>query len=169
MNIRRPLLGIFVIAGFSPLFAADAPPAPAKAAKPAPAAEKAAAQGETKDAKKPGKKPLEKGMTGDEVIALIGKPQQVKPMPKQEGAEGKAEVWIYRRPAGEKSIQVVTGTQEVPAFNGLGQTGNDMASGTRTEMLYGNKTVKMFHVTSLLMMDGKLVLARQTQEQEENF
>lgn len=165
MSLRRPLLGFLLIAGFSPLFAADAPAAPDKSPK---VAAGDAASG-TKDAKKPGKKPLEKGMTGDEVMALIGKPQQVKPMAKQEGVDGKSEIWIYRRPAGERSVQVVTGTREVPAFSGLGQNGTDMASGTRTELIYGNKTVKMYHVTSLLMMDGKLVLARQTQEQEENF
>lgn len=144
----------FILAGAlcavaGPLGAADAPPAKATGEKP-PAAKRA----------------LEKGMPAEEIIKLIGKPAEIKPMPVPEGGTGKAEMWIYRRSGGTRSIQVPVGTRQVPGFVGINQ---ELSAQHRTEVIYGPKTIRIFNVTSLLMFNDQLVLARQSQETEERY
>jgi hypothetical protein len=141
------------------LRAADETPAPAAAA-PAPAPA-------------PGAKPakasrpaLEKGMTAEQVLKLIGKPSEIKPMPVPEGGTGKAEMWIYRRDGGTRTVQVPIGTRQVPGFVGINQP---LSEQHRTEVIYGPKTIKIYQVTSLLMFNDTLMLARQTQETEERY
>jgi hypothetical protein len=114
--------------------------------------------------KKPAKQPLEKDMPAEKIIELIGKPQEVTPM---ESKEGKAETWVYRRKIGTKSTQVVVGTRDVPAFVGIG-VGNDSMQ-TRKEMIYGMKDISIVRVTSLLMFNDKLVLAKQWDEASEKY
>lgn len=121
--------------------------------------------GDTKAAK-PAKPALEKGMSAEAIIKLIGKPAEVKPIPVPEGETGKAETWIYRRDLGTRSIHVPIGTREVPAFAGIGVPESRQVS---REIIYGMKTVRIYQVTSLLMFDGKLVVASQTQEKTENY
>ena len=104
-------------------------------------------------------------MSAETILSIIGKPAEVKPMP---SPDGKAEMWIYRQQAGQKSVQVVVGEREVPAFTGVGQPGNDSV-GTRKELIYGQKLVTVYRVTSLLMFNGQLALARQTQEQSDSY
>ena len=55
----------------------------------------------------------------------------------------------------------------LPAFTGVGQPGNDSV-GTRKELIHGQKLVTVYRVTSLLMFNGQLALARQTQEQSDS-
>jgi hypothetical protein len=118
----------------------------------------------------PQKKPasvLEKGMTEAQIIAAIGRPAEIKPMKFPEGSEHKAETWVYRRSTGTRQVQVATGTRSVPTFGGMG-TGND-STGSTQEIIYTTKHITTYSVTWLLMIDGKLELARQTTEQEERF
>lgn len=129
--------------------AADAPAGPAK---------------EQKTGASPKKQPLEKDMPADKIIELIGKPEEVTPM---ESKEGKAETWIYRRKVGTKSTQVVVGTRDVPAFVGIG-LGNDSMQ-NRKELIYGMKDMSIVRVTSLLMFNDKLVLAKQWDELSEKY
>jgi hypothetical protein len=110
---------------------------------------------------------LEKGMTEAQIIAAIGHPDTVKPMHVPGSDLAKAETWVYRRQVGTRQMQVATGTRDVPTFNGMG-LGND-ANGTRPEPVYSTKFVRIYSVTSLLMIDGKLELARQTTETDGRF
>jgi hypothetical protein len=127
-----------------------APAAPAAGAKPG----------------KPSKPALEKGMTGEQVIKLIGKPTEIQAMPVAEGSTDKAETWIYRRDGGTRTVQVPIGTRQVPGFVGINQ---ELSQQHRTEVIYGPKTIRIFNVTSLLMFNDKLILARQSQETEERY
>jgi len=110
---------------------------------------------------------LKKGMTEAQVVAALGRPQQVKPMKVPAGTVAKAETWVYRVQVGTRATQVATGTRQVPAFRGLGM-GNDQV-GTAEEIVYSTKYIKVFAVTSVLMIDGKLEQARQKTETEDQF
>jgi hypothetical protein len=110
------------------------------------------------------KRALEKGMTEETIIEIIGKPMEVRPM---EAPDGKAEMWIYRQETGQRSVQVVVGEREIPAYTGVGNANEGMR--TTKELIYGTKHVKTYRVTSLLMFNGQLTVARQTQEQSETY
>lgn len=116
-------------------------------------------------AAKPGKRALEKDMTGETIISIIGKPNEITPMKSE---QGKAETWVYRRKIGSKAVQVVIGERDVPAFIGLGGTGNDMNQ-SRKELIYGMKHVAIYRVTSILLFNNRLVTARQTDELSEKY
>ena len=113
--------------------------------------------------KKPAKTPLEKGMTAETVRKLIGEPNEIK---KLKSPEGKAETWVYRREIGVRFIDVAAGTRQVPAYVGVGGTDG---MGTRTEIIYRKKRVIIYRVTSLLMFNDRLVLAKQVDEQSEHY
>ena len=119
----------------------------------------------TPTAKSPAKPALAKGMTAEEVIKAVGKPVEIKPI---ESKDGKAETWIYRRKAGFAFINVPAGTREVPVFTGVGTTGNDRVQ-NQTEIIYTQKRVTVYQVTSLLMFNDRLVLAKQSKEQSEVY
>ena len=114
---------------------------------------------------KPGKRALEKDMTGATIISIIGKPDEITPMKSE---QGKAETWVYRRKIGSKAVQVVVGERDVPAFSGLGGTGNDMTQ-SRKELIYGMKHVAIYRVTSILLFNDRLVTARQVDELSEKY
>ncbi len=114
--------------------------------------------------KKAAKTPLEKGMTAETVRKLIGEPKEIK---KLDSPEGKAESWIYRREIGARFMDVAAGTREVPAFVGIGQGMDGM--GKRTEMIITKRRVIIYRVTSLLMFNGQLVLAKQVDEQSDTY
>ncbi len=125
---------------------------------PAPAAQKAG--------QKPARQPLEKGMTAEQILALIGKPAEVKPIEAPKGLQGPAEIWVYRRTMGTQTVQYPTGERDVPVYGGIGA---DQTMKTRKELIYTLKHVTVYRVTSLLMVDGRLVLARQSQEQSDVY
>lgn len=107
------------------------------------------------------KKTLQKGMTADAVIELVGKPLQVKPM---NSPEGKAEIWVYRRLADKWTTQTAATTETVMVYAGLGLD-ND---GIRPLTVPSQRTerVRVYQVTSLLMFNGTLIEARQRYEKE---
>ena len=116
-------------------------------------------------AQKPAKRMLEKGMTADAVVKMIGQPKEVKELPSK---DGKAETWIYRKQVGIRNIDIPNGQREVPVFMGMLSSGADSMKMT-TEILYIKRRIAVYQVTSLLMFNGQLVLAKQTLEESENF
>jgi len=143
---------------------------PAVAGEPASDSTAAAKAGDKPAAAKTGasktaKRQLEKDMTGETIRSIIGTPDEITPM---KSKEGRAETWIYRRKIGTKAVQVAIGEREVPAFSGLGGTGNDMNQ-SRKELIYGLKHVAIYRVTSILMFNDHLVTARQTDELSEKY
>lgn len=105
---------------------------------------------------------LEMGMTAEQVVEVVGRPHQVKPMP---NTDGKAEVWTYRRVAGRSVSQVAANTREVPAFVG----GNSQELGTRMEIDYRPVQRTKYQITALLLYEGRLTSAKQWTEVEQDY
>ncbi|HVU17063.1 MAG TPA: hypothetical protein VHD32_09055 [Candidatus Didemnitutus sp.] len=108
---------------------------------------------------------LEKGMTGDQVVALIGKPATVE---KMKTDEPKAEKWIYRRATAHRVEQQAMTVANEDAFIGTGGANNNTL-GTRPVIQYGLKHIDTYRVTALLMVDNKLVVAKQWNEQRVSY
>lgn len=107
---------------------------------------------------KPKKQPLAKGMTSEEVIANIGKPKEVRPMTTE---AGEAEVWTYLRLVDKQSKKVASVVQEAAGGSmGMGMGGAE--NGIRT--IYRTEHTSNFEITELLMLEGKLVMAKQRRE-----
>ena len=126
-----------------------------------------AGQGADKtDPAKPAKKrPIEKGMTAEELLATAGKPAEIKPMTAPDPAT-KVEQWIYRRKLRENSVPVATGQHTVQTFGGMGVGGGTNIVETPV-IDYSQKIVTIYQVTALLMVNGKLEIAKQWAEQED--
>lgn len=92
---------------------------------------------------------IAKGMDGEEVIRRIGKPAEVRPL---KPGDGHAEVWVYRRDAGTRTIQTATSTRQI-------EVPNFITGGTQlvNEPVYSTEQIKYEESISLLMYDGKLV------------
>jgi hypothetical protein len=114
-----------------------------------PRADAGAAEATTK-----AKPALELGMTPEQILAAIGKPQEVKPMPT---AEGKAEVWTYRRVLHREVVQVAASTRDVPVY--LGVYSSEL--GTAKEFIYNQVRRTKYQVTALLVFEGQLASAKQ--------
>jgi hypothetical protein len=114
-----------------------------------PRADAGAAEATTK-----AKPALELGMTPEQILAAIGKPQEVKPMPT---AEGKAEVWTYRRVLHREVVQVAASTRDVPVY--LGVYSSEL--GTAKEFIYNQVRRTKYQVTALLVFEGQLTSAKQ--------
>lgn len=107
---------------------------------------------------------LKKGATAEEVLKLVGKPDQIRPM---DTKEGKAEVWVYRRLARHVERQSAVTTQNVTMFTGSG-TGNDAYAATAVPV-FRTEHINVYQVSSLLMFEGQLVTATQKVETERKF
>jgi hypothetical protein len=147
LRIALATAGLVLVSRSASALASNDDPAPEK--KPAPSA-----KGE-----------LEKGMTGDQVVALIGKPATVE---KIKDSDAKAEKWTYRRAVAHHVQQEATTVINEDAFIGTAG-GNNNTLGTRPVIQYGLKHTDTYRVTALLMVDNKLVLARQWNEQRVSY
>jgi hypothetical protein len=108
---------------------------------------------------------IEKGMSGDQIVALIGKPATIE---KLKDADAKAEKWIYRRAVNHRVEEQATTVANEGAFIGTAG-GNNNTLGTRPVIQYGLKHIDTYRVTALLMVNGKLQMARQWNEQRVSY
>ncbi len=120
------------------LVAADAP----AAAETAPAAA----------ATKPARPTLELGMTGEQIVEIVGKPNRVKKI-KQDGLD--AEVWYYTFDKPVNRRQVATSTRDVPYFDPLFDRMKMMK-----EMVFSQETTYLEETTELLMINGMLAQSK---------
>lgn len=165
MKTTSPLLRAFLAFGFIAAHGMAAEKsAPAAKEKPAAVAETPAtpAPDASKDAAK--KKVVEKGMNSVEITELYGKPKEIKPMESPD-PQAKVEQWIYRRKIKETTVQVATGSRMVQTYSGFSGTGNNITE--VPEVIYSPKVVIIYQVTALLMVNDKLEIAKQWNEQEE--
>lgn len=107
---------------------------------------------------------IEKGMNADMIVQLIGRPDEVSPL---KADAGKAETWIYRRKVGQTVHQTANTQAFIPAMTGF--TAGGMTLGKALVPDYRLKHVEAYQVTALLMVDGKLQLARQWFARDEQF
>lgn len=115
-------------------------------------------------AEKPAKPVIHKGMTAAEILRLIGKPEQVKPIVV---GDVKGESWIYRRVAKRTMNQTAATMETVPTFGGLGIQGDGIVDIQVPSQRLENITI--YQMTALLIFDGKLVATKQWFEQERHF
>ena len=103
---------------------------------------------------------LAKGLTGEQVRALLGAPATTKPIAAG-GVTG--QIWSYLfRSTDVRSVAVAT--QELPAVNPL--TGKDT---TRTEPIYKDQTVETTDTLHLLMVGDQLVEWRVVRDEKSQF
>ncbi len=107
---------------------------------------------------------LDKGMSAETIIQLIGRPLEIAPLVHDEVV---AEKWTYRRLVDERTVQEAATDYTIPAFIGFSASGPEI--GTATQLGFHLKHVKTYQVTSLLMVDGKLVLAKQWREENQTY
>ncbi|ATC65076.1 hypothetical protein CMV30_14540 [Nibricoccus aquaticus] len=108
---------------------------------------------------------LNPGMSAEAIVKQIGRPLGITPI---KVAEGQAEIWIYHRQLARETRHTSTSTQAVPAFVGVGGTGGAVI-GTTSTAVYSIENITTYQVTSLLMFEGKLRVAKQSQEQTRSF
>lgn len=113
---------------------------------------------------------LDKGTPAAEILDHYGKPFQVKPLESPD-ASLKVEQWIYRRKTAEKVTQEhLADTTEVYNFTVRSSNGNGATMPVKisTPVLKTKRTTT-YQVTSLLLVNGALELAKQWTEQEESY
>jgi hypothetical protein len=107
---------------------------------------------------------LKIGATAEEIVRMIGKPLDVKPMAVQ---GGKAETWTYRRVLDQQTKQVAEasrGAAIIEPAHGIVSAGEEMP-----ETEYHTVYVTTYQVTSLLMFNGKLAASKQRVETTESI
>ncbi|HEY5552675.1 MAG TPA: hypothetical protein VIK52_12350 [Opitutaceae bacterium] len=110
---------------------------------------------------KTGKPVITLGMTPDEVIKVIGRPENTETV---DTPAGKGEQWIYRRLAREWTQQNAATVQMVPAFVGLGMPNDGI--GEVAVPVNHTENVKLYQVSSLLFIEGRLAAAKQWTEKK---
>lgn len=105
-------------------------------------------------------------MTADAVVALIGKPVEVKSIVTE---AGKGESWIYRRVARRVTNLVAPTVEKVPMWGGPGV---NVANGEIIDVdvpFQRTERVTIYQMTALLFVDGKVVASKQWAEHERTF
>lgn len=118
------------------------------------------------DSGKPAKPSVQKGMTAEAVVALIGQPLEIKRIVTEAGT---GESWIYRRVARRVTNPVAPTVEKVPMWGGPG------VNPARGEIIDVDvpfqriERVTIYQMTALLFVDGKVVASKQWVEQERDF
>ncbi len=118
------------------------------------------------DRAKSAKPSVRQGMTADEVVALIGKPMEIKPIVTDAGT---GESWIYRRVAKRLMNAVAPTVEKVPMWGGPGV---NAANGEIIDVdvpFQRLERVTIYQMTALLLIDGKVTASKQWFEQERLF
>ncbi len=138
----------------------------------APLANAQTAQTDAPAAAKPAAKKLvlEKGTAADDILKAYGQPDKIQPL-ETAAPEIKAETWIYRRKSGETVTQEhLADTVETYTFTTNVTNGNGSAQPVKISTpVLKTKRVTSYQVTSLLIVNGRLEVARLRQEKEESY
>jgi hypothetical protein len=109
----------------------------------------------------PEKTVISLGMTPEEVVKVIGKPDTTEAV---DTPAGKGEQWTYRRLAKEWTTQTAATVHMVPSFTGLAMPNGGIGEAAMPSSQMEN--VKVYQVSSLLFIEGKLAAAKQWPEKE---
>jgi outer membrane protein assembly factor BamE (lipoprotein component of BamABCDE complex) len=92
---------------------------------------------------------LKKGMTGSDILAAWGQPEERRPMTTP---SGKADIWVYHHVLRSNQRQVATSTHLVTVFDGL-------TNGTKEipEAVYSLETIDTVRTTNLLVYQDRLL------------
>jgi hypothetical protein len=94
---------------------------------------------------------LKRGMTPEEVKAIMGDPAETKPM---KSAVGKAEIWVYHRTTRGQVRQVQVGTNSTPITT-TSSSGQTSVLQTIDEPIFQQQTEIIDETIYLLMFDGR--------------
>lgn len=113
---------------------------------------------------------LEKGTAADDIRKAYGTPSKILPLETTE-PDMKAETWIYRRKSGETVTQEhLSDNVETYTFTTNVTNGNGSAQPVKISTpVLKTKRVTTYQVTSLLIVNGRLEIARLRQETEESY
>lgn len=131
-----------------------------------PAASKSdeAVESSKKDPSAPAKPVIHLGMTPDAVAKLIGHPAKVEPV---KTPAGEGERWVYRRLAKEWSEETAATVDMVPSFVGAAMPNQGIGEAAMPSQHL--KRVRVYQVSSLLFVGGKLVASTQWPEKESHI
>ncbi|MEO6002575.1 MAG: hypothetical protein ABIZ04_15950 [Opitutus sp.] len=112
----------------------------------------------------PAKLVVHMGMTPDAVAKLIGQPAKVEPV-KTPAGDGFR--WVYRRLKKEWMDETAVTVNRVPSFVGLATPNQGI--GEASMPAHQLERFRVFQVSSLLFVNGKLVGSTQWPETERSF
>ena len=119
---------------------------------------------ELKETGKSDRPVIKLGMTPEEVVKIIGKPDKKE---KVDTPAGKGEQWFYRRLAKEWTTQTAATVDMVPSYTGLAMPNDGLGEAAIPSNHVEN--VKVYQNSSLLFIDGKLAAAKQWPEKEKSI
>ncbi len=102
---------------------------------------------------------LTRGMTADQVRAILGKPREVRPMQTQGG-----EIWVYERTAGTDVDLVATRTEDQPYIDPISGQQRTVSS-----PVYSRELRTVTQELNLLIYEGKLVSWKASLRRERRF
>lgn len=97
---------------------------------------------------------LQKGMTAEEVKAVMGDPAEIKPL---KSPTGKAEIWIYHRSTRGSERQIQVGTKSTPITSVNSSTGTTNVMQTIDEPIFKDQVEIIDETINLLMFDGRFM------------
>ncbi len=116
------------------------------------------------DSSKTSKPSVQKGMTAEAVVALIGRPSEIKPIVTEAGT---GESWIYRRVAKRMINPVAPTVEKVPAWGGPGLPNGEIVI---VDVPFQRiERVTIYQMTALLFVDGKVVASKQWLDRDQHF
>lgn len=106
---------------------------------------------------------LKRGTPAEALEKQFGKPQEVKEITTP---DGKGVAWVYKRLAKTVTRQVAATLETQPVYAGLGQAVSirDVAVPS-----YRLERTEIYQMTALLLIDGKLVTAKQWVTEQKQF
>ena len=108
---------------------------------------------------------LQKGMTAEAAKAIMGEPNEIKPM---KTPAGKAEIWIYRRRVQGSVQQIMVGMKSTPIMT-TNSNGQMVATQTIDEPILRQQTEIIDETINLLMFDGKYTEQNRTVQRHMEF
>ena len=104
---------------------------------------------------------LKKGMTGFDIIAAWGQPEERRPMTTP---SGRADIWVYHQVLRSNQRQVATSTHLVTVFDGL-------TNGTKEipESVYSLETIDTVRTTELLIFQDRLLEWKVSEDNVKRF
>ncbi len=119
------------------------------------------AQGSMESADATPPRVIAKGMEGEEIVRRIGKPSEIRPV---DTPDGRAEIWVYRRNAGQDTTLSATTVSQRLVIHPL--TG---AHFTVPEPSYSTERRELLETTNLLLYEGKLAEWTRTVEAKRSY
>jgi outer membrane protein assembly factor BamE (lipoprotein component of BamABCDE complex) len=108
---------------------------------------------------------LKRGMTPEEVKAIMGEPAEIKPMKSPAGA---AEIWVYLRRSQGRTQQIMVGTKSTPMMT-TNSNGDLVTTQTIEEPILRQQIEIIDETVSLLIFEGRYTEQNRTIQKHLEF